>query len=285
MGKVKADVPEEYVRARAVLLDALTALEPHLDAIVLVGAQAVYLRTGTADLAVVPTTTDADIALAPQRLRDEPLLYQAMRAAGFRAGDNPGAWRGPGDVAIDLMVPEALCGGGGRRGARLPVHGNWAARRTRGLEPAVVDFDHHVLGALDGTDPRRVRLAVAGPAALLVAKVTKVGERLATPRRLSPKDGLDVLRLLRATEGGTLASRLRLLARHAVAGPVTRDAVAMLRAHGQDPDGPLSALAGKAVSGLDDVALVAASTAALVRELLDAYDRTAVTAPPSQPAG
>ena len=34
-----------YVRARRRLLDALDALEPHLDAIVLVGAQAVHLHS------------------------------------------------------------------------------------------------------------------------------------------------------------------------------------------------------------------------------------------------
>jgi len=34
------------------LLDALEALEPHLDAIVLVGAQAVCLHTSDTDLAV-----------------------------------------------------------------------------------------------------------------------------------------------------------------------------------------------------------------------------------------
>ena len=43
-------VDELYVLARKVLLDALTALGSHRDAIVLVGAQAVYLRVGEADL-------------------------------------------------------------------------------------------------------------------------------------------------------------------------------------------------------------------------------------------
>jgi hypothetical protein len=41
-----------YVLARKVLLDALEVLEPHLDALVLVGAQAVYHHTGDADLAM-----------------------------------------------------------------------------------------------------------------------------------------------------------------------------------------------------------------------------------------
>ena len=74
--------PHEYILARSVLLDALQALGPHLDAVVLVGAQAVYLHTGDAELIVVPTTTDADLALFPARLLDEPLLEDALRGAG-----------------------------------------------------------------------------------------------------------------------------------------------------------------------------------------------------------
>ena len=42
----------EYVAARRVLLDALAALEDHLDNLVLVGAQAVYQHTGETDLNV-----------------------------------------------------------------------------------------------------------------------------------------------------------------------------------------------------------------------------------------
>ncbi len=48
-----------YVAARRVLLDALHVLEPHLHAITLVGAQAIYLRAGEADLGVPPFTADA----------------------------------------------------------------------------------------------------------------------------------------------------------------------------------------------------------------------------------
>jgi len=53
-------VDELYILARRVLLDALEALGPHRDAVVLVGAQAIYLRVGEADLAVAPFTTDRD---------------------------------------------------------------------------------------------------------------------------------------------------------------------------------------------------------------------------------
>jgi hypothetical protein len=56
-----------YVRARAALLDTLDALEPHLDALVLVGAQAIYLHTGDAELTVAEYTTDADFSISPIR--------------------------------------------------------------------------------------------------------------------------------------------------------------------------------------------------------------------------
>lgn len=91
--------PPEYVLARSVLLDALQALAPHLDAVVLVGAQAVYLHTGDAELIVVPTTTDADLALFPAKLLDQPLLEDALRGAGFELAPDPGAWRGRFGVA------------------------------------------------------------------------------------------------------------------------------------------------------------------------------------------
>ncbi len=41
-----------YIRARATVLDAAEALYPHRDALILVGAQAIYLHTGDADLGV-----------------------------------------------------------------------------------------------------------------------------------------------------------------------------------------------------------------------------------------
>jgi hypothetical protein len=47
-----------YVNAREVLLDALEALGPHRASLILVGAQAIYLHTGEADIAVAPFTTD-----------------------------------------------------------------------------------------------------------------------------------------------------------------------------------------------------------------------------------
>ena len=58
---------ELYVIARRVLLDALDALGEHKGATILVGAQAIYLHTGDADLGVAEYTTDADLARCPRR--------------------------------------------------------------------------------------------------------------------------------------------------------------------------------------------------------------------------
>lgn len=138
MDPMNAGRPVEHVLARRVLLDALDALGPHRDAVVLVGAQAVYLHTGDGDLAVAPTTTDADIVLSPDQLRDEPLLEDALRDGGFIPGVDPGTWRGAGGVALDLMVPEALSGPRGRRGCPAPgtrqscrTTYHWARARAR----------------------------------------------------------------------------------------------------------------------------------------------------------
>jgi hypothetical protein len=107
----------EYVGARRVLLSALEALGSHRKAVVLVGAQAIYLRVGPGDLQVAPFTTDGDLALNPAVLDEEPLLTDALSTAGFSLALNPGTWA-KSDVQIDLMVPMAV-GGPGRRSARL----------------------------------------------------------------------------------------------------------------------------------------------------------------------
>ena len=62
-----------YVVARAALLDALDAIGEQRDAVVLVGAQAIYLHTGDADIAVPAFTTDGDLAIEPARLTELPL--------------------------------------------------------------------------------------------------------------------------------------------------------------------------------------------------------------------
>lgn len=84
-----------YVRARRALLDALAALGPHRKAVILVGAQAVYLQIGEAREALSSFTIDADLALNPAELPDEPALQEALLDAGFHRKEQPGLWFTP----------------------------------------------------------------------------------------------------------------------------------------------------------------------------------------------
>lgn len=268
-------ISQEYVKARAVLLDALDGLGPHRDALVLVGAQAVYLHAGDADFATAPTTTDADLALVPRRLADEPSIVDAMHAAGFAPGKQPGSWVGPGDITVDLMAPEGLCGQGGRRSAHLqpPHEAKATARRTRGLEPAVVDNEVRLIRALDPDDPRSFEIKVAGPAALVMSKVVKIAERREQPHRLKPKDGLDVLRLLRAIDTASLAASLVGIASDELSSAVVADAIKELRELAAGPEELLPRLAADAEMGFSDPDEIKMSMVALVDELLQEFDR------------
>jgi hypothetical protein len=202
---------EAYVRARRVLLDALEALADHRDAVILVGAQAIYLHVGEGDLNVAPYTTDGDLALDRDALADDPTLKSLMESAGFLLHEaNVGSWVGPDGVLIDLMVPE-IQGGPGRRGARLGPHGNTVARKAKGLEAALVDHAPLTIAALDPVDDRQVIVAVAGPTALLVAKLHKLYERKDDPNRLDNKDALDVYRLLQGIPTETFAETMQVL--------------------------------------------------------------------------
>lgn len=255
-----------YVRARAALLDAVEALGTHLDAIVLVGAQAIYLHTGDADLAVAEYTTDADFTISPGELADAPLLGDLLDAAGFTAREHPGGWLSPDGIYVDIMVPEALAGPG-TRAARLGPHGKRAARRAKGLEGALVDRERQTIHALDPSDGRQVSMWVAGPGALLVAKLHKIAERVDHNDRVRDKDALDVLRLLRATDTEQLAIRLRALQKDDLAASVTTEALdALPRLFGTDQsDGVLMAIRGAGTA--EDPATIAGSLTALVADL------------------
>ena len=107
----------------------------------LVGAQAIYLHTGAADLTIAEFTTDADFSVDPGTLRDSPLLGELLSERGFTPREHPGGRLSPAGIYIDIMVPEALAGRG-TRSADLGVHGKRAARRALGLEGALVDREH-----------------------------------------------------------------------------------------------------------------------------------------------
>ncbi|MGH2715620.1 MAG: hypothetical protein ACRDM7_17370 [Thermoleophilaceae bacterium] len=204
----------------------MEALAPHGRAFVVAGAQAVYLRTGDADIAVAPYTTDGDLALDPALLGDDPQLEAAMKSAGFDLSlvdgyVEPGVWvtkaRNGGDeflIPVDLIVPEGAARGGGRRGARLGIHGKRVARRAVGLEAALVDHSPMIVAALSPADSRSIEVEVAGSTALLIAKAHKLHDRIAASRtdRIDDKDAADVVRLMQttsATDVGTIFIKLR----------------------------------------------------------------------------
>lgn len=255
---------EILIAARSALLDALEALSAHRDALVLIGAQAIYLHTGDAPVALAEATKDSDLAVDPRDLADEPLLDEAMSDAGFHRDlvrPQPGSWLSAQGIPVDLMVPEALAGAGGRRGARIPPHGSHATRRTAGLEAAVVDHAPMRIKALDPSDPRQAEINVAGPAALLVAKLHKLGEREDHPGRLIDKDAHDIYRLLTATDTTVLADRLLELVSDQLAGSATRTAMAYMDELFAAADSLGPVMAGRAEELVGDPEVVAAASA------------------------
>jgi hypothetical protein len=247
------DIAREYIEARRVLLDALSALAPHSPALVVAGAQAVYLRTGDGDIAVAPYTTDGDLAVDPASLAPDPEIEAAMTAAGFTllikdGHTEPGIWVAQADIGgeqvlipVDLIVPEGFAPPGGRRGARLGAHGNRAARRAVGLEAALIDKGLMTVSALDPTDQRSLTVDVAGVAALIVAKAHKLHDRVDRGRsdRLDDKDAADVFRMMQVTSPSTVGATLAGLREHPIAGPPTAVAIRYLdelRAGAADPE-------------------------------------------------
>ncbi|RSS80662.1 hypothetical protein EF919_40525, partial [Streptomyces sp. WAC02707] len=103
------DPDQLTVVARRVLLDGLTALSPHLEALTVVGAQAVYLRTPDAAIRNSPFTSDGDLSIDPDLLGPQPLLDASLREAGFRLKQDsqPGLWEREETIG-DQVVPVEL---------------------------------------------------------------------------------------------------------------------------------------------------------------------------------
>lgn len=269
-----ADLP---ARTRAALLDALEALEGQLDAIVVIGAQALYMHAGEADVAIPAATKDADIGIDGGRLRDDPKLEEALQQAGFHKDlehPQPGGWINTDGIPVDVMIPEAMAGPGakGRRGVQIPPHANSAVRQARGLEAAVVDNEPKEIRSLQTSDARSYTVRVAGPGALLVAKLHKIGERDGDGGdRLVDKDAHDLYRLLVAIETTELAEVINRLRQDTFAGSVTDKALGYLEdLFASGPEATGSVMAGRAEAGVGEPAVVAASVAALADDLLRA---------------
>jgi hypothetical protein len=289
MGDPASLAPDpRYVAARRVLLRALEALAPHRDALVVAGAQAVYLRAGAATIGIAAYTTDGDLALDPTLLLDAPELEEIMRGAGFTLLEpqpervEPGIWVAQeivdGEslvIPVDLIVPEGFASGGGRRGARLGPHGNRAARRTVGLEASLVDNDVMTITSLEPSDTREIAVKVAGSTALLVAKAHKIHDRVEAGKadRIGDKDAADVYRLMQTTPTATVIEAARRLLEDQRAAEPTAQALQYTEALFGTPASAGVQMATRALRlaiSEDEIAVLMTSYAATLRDGLAA---------------
>lgn len=210
------EVDPLYIEARRTLLDAVDALNPHLASVILVGAQAVYLRTESSSIGIAPYTTDADLTFDPGTLAEAPAVDAVMEAAGFAMTD-VGTWSRsavvagePTNIDVDLMIPDRVAPGSGRRSVDLVGHDRKATRRTVGLEAALVDHDPMEVRSLVESDSRSFLMEVAGPGGLLVSKVHKIVDRAQgqRPDRLRNKDAGDLYRMFQVIDAREMAGRL-----------------------------------------------------------------------------
>jgi hypothetical protein len=192
-----------------------------------------------------------------------------LEARGFELQQDPGKWKTSDGIQVDLLVPEALAGPG-RRAARLPGHGKKVSRRAKGIEGALVDAAPRPISALHSGDGRVFVVSIAGPAALFIAKVHKIAERVDQPDRLVEKDALDVLRLLRAVALDDLIGGMHTLLDSDLAGDVTHEALDLADDLLRQPDHAGPQMAARAAGGLEDPDVIAASLAALYTDLATA---------------
>lgn len=145
------------------------------------------------------------------------------------------------------------------------------ARKSPGLVGAVVDNSPIELTALERGDPRRSPVKVAGFGALLVAKLHKLGDRLATPARLQAKDSGDVYRLFDAIAADEMAATLDALLADNRSTATTTKAPTYLDALFTTPAGPGVRLANEALQGLlpeETVTVVMTAYTAALRRMV-----------------
>ncbi len=175
-------------------------------------------------------------------------------------------------MCVDLLVPAGVSPGKGRRAARLTGHDALAARKVIGLEGALVDVELRKIGALSEEDSRLFDVLVAGPAALLVAKLIKIDDRTGT-ERYSDKDALDVVRLLRGTDTDDLGERMNRLLADARCTDVTTRALVVLKRDFAKRDRPGVEMAIRSAGDLIDADELAMSCEILSGDLLAVLGR------------
>lgn len=105
-----------------------------------------------------------------------------------------------------------------------------ATRRAVGLEPSLIDNDLLTIQALDSADTRSVTTRVAGPTALVVAKLHKLHDRIVAgdENRIADKDAADVFRLMQTTDVSAFVAMNKILMANDVTRNVTDEAMTFM---------------------------------------------------------
>ncbi|RJS45268.1 hypothetical protein [Nocardioides cavernaquae] len=207
--------------SRRAIINVVDVLAIHARSLTLVGAHAVLLRTMDLDVPRMPTG-DGDLGVTPGLVGDVPSIEALLADAGYehRTTARPGLWgRKPYDEPdgtrsfrekIDLLAPHGLSGTASRSKRGVPAlqhaHGKLAVGNVLGLELAA--FNRSLVTITDFADPRlATEIHVAEIPALILAKGSKIGERLREPRKGSvrDKDLGDLWRLMAVADPAEIA--------------------------------------------------------------------------------
>ena len=133
----------------------------------------------------------------------------------------------------------------------------------------MVDSSTMGVSALDPADRRTIAVKVAGPAALVVAKLHKIAERAGTPHRREDKDAHDLYRILRAIDTEELAAAMSALLADERSAEVTREAMDDLQVlFATGPSALGAVMAGRAEEGLGDPESTSQAASLLAAALL-----------------
>lgn len=227
--------------SRRAIINVVDVLAIHAESLTLVGAHAVLLRTMDLDVPRMPTG-DGDLGVTPGLVGDLPSIETLLPDAGYehRTTARPGLWgrerydEPDGTQSfrekIDLLAPHGLSGTASRskRGvpALQPAHGKLAVGNALGLELAA--FNRSLVRITDFADPRlAAEIHVAEIPALILAKGSKIGERLREPRKgaVRDKDLGDLWRLMAVGEPGETAGVIEGFLDHPEVGAGVRQSV------------------------------------------------------------
>lgn len=263
VGRAGAPMDSLTLATRVAIANVVRTLGGNSEALVLIGAHAIYLRTPDFRSAVAPATKDADFVLRPEVLTTIDPLDQVLVSAGYqrKGSDLPGTWVDPTGAELDFMTPGPRRS---KRSAPVPPHGQGAIQHVEGAEGCLVDFDLMPL-----PDVNNVRIRVAGSAGLLIAKLHKVHERIGTPQRDYAKDSFDIYRLLAGTTPDEITSRLKAILASPFGVESAESGLRLLEelfAAGADAPGSLRA--GRAAAPARDAEQIALSASLLAREVL-----------------